>query len=88
MTFRYRYVGDLPTAFPTIPDPRGGNWFPSKGDTIESVAPIAHFQLELVVPEVPAADDVAEVDTQLVKTPAVPESTQSPVSTGDDRDYA
>lgn len=73
----YRYTGTMPTAFPTIPDHvRGGNWLATPGDTIESEVPIAHYQLELV--EEVATKEVVE-NSQLVKTPAAPESTTSPV---------
>ena len=79
MTYRYRYTGDLSTAFIDLDRP----WEPSKGDTYDSEVPIAHPLLELV-----SQDEVPEVIKEPVieepvNEPAEPEITESPVSADD-----
>ena len=47
MTYRYRYLGDLPTVFIHLRDDNG-TWTPSKDDEIEWHEAVQHPLLELV----------------------------------------
>jgi hypothetical protein len=68
MTFRYKYLGDLPTVFIHLHDDNG-TWMPSKNDEIEWHEAIAHPLLKLVSQD----DDVSPVE--VAKTESTPWST-------------
>ena len=72
MTYRYRYLGDLPTVFIHLRDDNG-TWTPSKDDEIEWHEAVQHPLLELV------SHDADEPEIELNVPDEVPED-ESPVT--------
>ena len=72
MTYRYRYLGDLPTVFIHLRD-ANGTWTPSKDDEIEWHEAVQHPLLELV------SHDADEPEIELNVPDEVPED-ESPVT--------
>ena len=72
MTYRYRYLGDLPTVFIHLRDDNG-TWTPSKDDEIEWHEAVQHPLLELV------SHDTDEPEIELNVPDEVPED-ESPVT--------
>ena len=90
MSFRYRYIGDMPVVFAAVrKDDK--TWQPSKGDEITSDVPISSPLLQLI-PSAPAPTTTAPAPSPAVTAaPAstepvapAPEASPSESSTEDD----